>query len=103
MWLAPVGVTVIPVSEAHKDYAYEVLAKLKKAGIRANIDDRNEKMGYRIRENQLKKVPYMLVVGDKEQADSTVAPRDRKEILKDAMPLDEFIAYALQEIKEKRR
>ncbi|MEG1049707.1 MAG: threonine--tRNA ligase, partial [Oscillospiraceae bacterium] len=63
-WLAPVQAVVIPVSGAHIEYANKVLEQLKKAGIRAEIDDRNEKMGYRIRENQLQKVPYMLVVGD---------------------------------------
>lgn len=102
MWLAPIQTVVIPVSEVHKDYAYEVLAQLKKAGIRANVDDRNEKMGYRIRENQLQKVPYMLVVGDKEIADGTVAPRDRKELLNGVLPLADFITYAKKEIEEKR-
>lgn len=101
-WLAPVQAVVIPVSEAHKDYAYEVLKKLDAAGIRAKVDDRNEKMGYRIRENQLQKVPYMLVVGDKEAADGTVAVRDRKDVLKDAMPVAEYIDYVVKEIKERR-
>ncbi|MBQ5782725.1 MAG: threonine--tRNA ligase, partial [Oscillospiraceae bacterium] len=73
-WLAPVQAVVIPVSEAHKEYAHEVLAKLKAAGVRAECDDRNEKMGYRIRENQLNKVPYRLVVGDKEAQSGEVAP-----------------------------
>ena len=102
-WLAPVQAVVIPVSEAHKEYAHEVLAKLKEAGIRATVDDRNEKMGYRIRENQLQKVPYMLVVGDKEAEAGAVAPRDRKEILKDAMSVESFIDYIKAEIKERRR
>ena len=102
-WLAPVQAVVIPVSEAHKEYAHEVLAKLKAAGIRAECDDRNEKMGYRIRENQLQKVPYMLVVGDKEAEAGAVAPRDRKEVLKGAMPTEEFIEYITAEIKERRR
>ena len=80
-----------------------MLAKLKAAGIRAECDDRNEKMGYRIRENQLKKVPYMLVVGDKEAEAGAVAPRDRKEILKEAMSTESFIEYITTEIKERRR
>ncbi len=101
-WLAPVQAVVIPVGEAHKDYAYEVLKKLEAAGIRAKVDDRNEKMGYRIRENQLQKVPYMLVVGDKEIADGSVSVRDRKEVLKDAMPTADFIDYVVKEIKERR-
>jgi len=102
-WLAPVQAVVIPVSEAHKEYAHKVLAQLKEAGIRATVDDRNEKMGYRIRENQLQKVPYMLVVGDKEAEAGAVAPRDRKEILKDAMSVESFIDYIKAEIKERRR
>ena len=102
-WLAPVQAVVIPVSEAHKEYAHKVYEQLKAAGIRAEVDDRNEKMGYRIRENQLKKVPYMLVVGDKEAEAGAVAPRDRKEILKEAMPTEAFIEYITTEIKERRR
>ena len=101
-WLAPVQAVVIPVSEAHKDYAYEVLAKLEAAGIRAKVDDRNEKMGYRIRENQLQKVPYMLVVGDKEIEAGAVAVRARKENLDGAMPVAEFVDYVVDEIKERR-
>ena len=101
-WLAPVQAVVIPVSEAHKDYAYEVLKQLNAAGIRAKVDDRNEKMGYRIRENQLQKVPYMLVVGDKEIADGAVAVRARKENLAGPMPTGEFIDYVVAEIKERR-
>ncbi|MEG2929790.1 MAG: threonine--tRNA ligase [Oscillospiraceae bacterium] len=102
MWLAPVQAVVIPVSGANIEYANKVLAQLKLAGIRAEIDDRNEKIGYRIRENQLQKIPYMLVVGDKEQEDGTVTPRDRKEVLSEAMPMDKFIEYAVKETKERR-
>ncbi|MEG1781692.1 MAG: threonine--tRNA ligase [Oscillospiraceae bacterium] len=101
-WLAPVQAVVIPVSEAHKEYANEVLKQLDKAGIRGKVDDRSEKIGYRIRENQLQKVPYMLVVGDKEVADGAVAVRDRKEVLSQAMPLADYIAYVKQEIAERR-
>ena len=101
-WLAPVQAVIIPVSEAHKDYAYEVQKKLDAAGIRVKVDDRNEKMGYRIRENQLQKVPYMLVVGDKEIADGAVSVRARKENLDGAMPVADFIDYIKAEIKERR-
>ena len=101
-WLAPVQAVVIPVSEAHKDYAYEVQKKLDAEGIRVKVDDRNEKMGYRIRENQLQKVPYMLVVGDKEIADGAVSVRARKENLDGAMPVADFIDYIVAEIKERR-
>ena len=101
-WLAPVQAVIIPVSEAHKEYAYEVQKKLDAEGIRVKVDDRNEKMGYRIRENQLQKVPYMLVVGDKEIADGAVSVRARKENLDGAMPVAEFMDYILAEIKERR-
>ncbi len=101
-WLAPVQVVVIPVAEAHKNYANEVLKKLEAVGIRAKVDDRNEKMGYRIRENQLQKVPYMLIVGDKEASDNAVSVRARKENLDGVMPVDEFVNYVVEEIKERR-
>ena len=101
-WLAPVQAVIIPVSEAHKEYAYEVQKKLDAEGIRVKVDDRNEKMGYRIRENQLQKVPYMLVVGDKEIADGAVSVRARKENLDGAMPVADFIDYIKAEIKERR-
>ena len=101
-WLAPVQAVVIPVSEAHKEYAHKVYEQLRAAGIRVECDDRNEKMGYRIRENQLQKVPYMLVVGDKEIADGAVAVRARKENLEGPMPVAEFIDYIVNEIKERR-
>ena len=101
-WLAPVQAVIIPVSEAHKEYAYEVQKQLDAAGVRVKVDDRNEKMGYRIRENQLQKVPYMLVVGDKEIADGAVAVRARKENLEGPMPVAEFIDYIVNEIKERR-
>ena len=66
LWLAPVQAVVIPVTERHQDYAREVAAKLRAHGVRVHVDDRNERLGYKIREAQLQKVPYMLVVGDKE-------------------------------------
>ena len=72
-WLAPTQVTVIPVSnEAHVDYAWEVADALKNVGIRVNVDERNEKMQYKIRQSQTNKIPYQIIVGDKEQADKTV-------------------------------
>ncbi|MGX7174077.1 threonine--tRNA ligase [Enterococcus ratti] len=72
-WLAPVQVTIIPVSvDAHSDYAYEIKERLQMKGLRVEVDDRNEKMGYKIRASQTQKIPYQLVVGDKEVADATV-------------------------------
>ena len=99
VWIAPVQATVLPVSNFFDDYGYEVLAKLKEAGIRAEIDARNEKIGYRIREAQLSKVPYMLVVGADEQEAGTVAVRARKEGEGGVMTIDEFIAKVKDEVK----
>ena len=99
VWIAPVQATVLPVSNFFDDYGKEVLAKLKEAGIRAEIDLRNEKIGYRIREAQLSKVPYMLVVGADEQEAGTVAVRARKEGEGGVMSVDEFIAKVKDEVK----
>jgi threonyl-tRNA synthetase len=79
IWLAPVQVVVIPISERHHEYARQVREKLAGAGLRVELDDRNEKMGYKIREAQTLKVPYMLVVGDKEAQSGTVSVRNRFE------------------------
>ena len=99
VWIAPVQATVLPVSNFFDDYGYEVLAKLKDAGIRCEIDARNEKIGYRIREAQLSKVPYMLVVGADEQEAGTVAVRARKEGEGGVMTVDGFIAKVKDEVK----
>ncbi len=77
VWLAPVQAVLVPVTEKHRDYAHEVADELRKLGLRVHVDDRNEKLGYRIREAQVQKVPYMLVVGDKEVESRTVAVRHR--------------------------
>lgn len=84
------------------DYAAEVKEKLAAAGFRVELDDRNEKIGYKIREAQLQKIPYVLVVGDREKEDGTVSVRSRKEENKAiVMPLDEFIAAAKKESDDK--
>ncbi len=98
VWLAPVQVKVLPIGDAQLDYAYEVAQKLRAKGIRLEVDDRREKIGYKIREAQMEKVPYMLVVGEKEVEGQTVAVRSRKEGDKGAMPLDTFAAAVLEEI-----
>src|SRR5690606_20276305 len=79
LWLAPVQARVLTIADAHADYARKVLEELKEAGIRAELDDRSEKIGYKIREAQLQKIPYMLVVGEKERESGTVAVRKRSE------------------------
>ena len=97
-WLAPVQVKLLPIADAHKDYANEVKAKLEDVGIRVEVDERNEKIGYKIREAQLQKIPYMLVLGDKEKEAGTVGVRSRKDGDIGAMDLDEFIAKVVEEI-----
>lgn len=79
VWLAPVQARIIPITERHHDYANELAAEMKKAGIRVDVDARSEKMGYKIREGQMQKIPYLLVVGDKEMEARTVSVRKRKE------------------------
>ena len=76
-WLAPVQARILPISLKHAEYAHRVLAEFQQARIRAELDDRNEKLGYRIREAQLKKVPYMLVVGEREAQNGTASLRRR--------------------------
>lgn len=97
-WLAPVQVEVLPIADAHVEYANEVKAKLEDVGIRVEVDERNEKIGYKIREAQLQKIPYMLVLGDKEKEAGTVGVRSRKDGDIGAMPIDEFIAKIVEEI-----
>ncbi len=97
-WLAPVQVKLLPIADAHNDYANEVKSKLEDVGIRVEVDERNEKIGYKIREAQLQKIPYMLVLGDKEKEAGTVGVRSRKDGDIGAMDLDEFIAKVVEEI-----
>ena len=101
LWLSPVQAEIIPISERHREYAEQIADKLKAAGLRVECDLRSEKMGYKIREAQLQKVPYMLVVGDKEQETGSVSVRTRKGEDKGAMPLDSFLASALEEVRTK--
>ena len=101
VWLSPVQVKVMPITDRAADYAEEVAAKLNELDIRVETDLRNEKIGYKIREAQMQKLPYMLVVGDKEKEAGTVAVRTRNGVDLGAMPLDEFIARIQDEIKNK--
>ena len=97
-WLAPVQARVLPVSEKHLEYGRAVYAKLRDARVRGELDDRNEKLGYRIREAQLKKVPYMLVVGERESQNGTVSLRHRTGEDRGAIPLDRVLADLAREI-----
>ena len=102
-WLAPVQVKLLPISDRQHNYAAEVAKKLTSAGIRVETDTRNEKIGYKIREAQLEKVPYMLVIGDKECENGTVAVRSRKNGDMGTESLDTFIADVRKEIDELAR
>ena len=100
-WLSPVQVSILPITDRTAQYADEVKALLEKAGFRVEVDHRNEKIGKKIREAQLKKVPYMLVLGDKEAEAATVAVRNRAGGDQGAMPLDEFINILREEVEQK--
>ena len=99
LWLAPVQVKVLPITDRASEYADKVAADLEAAGIRTEIDHRNEKIGYKIREAQLQKLPYMVVVGDKEAAAGTVAVRTRTGEDLGAMEFDAFVAKLKEEIE----
>lgn len=101
MWLAPVQVKVLPISDVTRDYAQKITDQLEAAGIRVEIDTRNEKIGYKIREAQLQKIPYMLVVGEKEQQNGTVSVRGRKAGDLGSMTLEAFLKKAKEEIDTK--
>ncbi|MBR6704294.1 MAG: threonine--tRNA ligase [Lachnospiraceae bacterium] len=101
VWLAPVQVKVLPISDKYMDYAEKVNAALQEAGIRVELDRRGEKIGYKIREAQSMKIPYMLIVGQKEEEDGTVAVRSRSEGDLGAQPLGEFLAKVQEEIRTK--
>ena len=93
----------MPIADRHLDYVYEIKKQLEANGIlRVEVDDRSEKLGYKLREAQLEKVPYMLVVGHKDIENNTVSVRSRKEGDKGAMAIDEFIKAVKEEIDTKR-
>lgn len=101
LWLAPVQVKILPIADRHQEAAHKAVEKLQSLGIRAESDDRSEKIGYKIREAQLMKVPYMLVIGDKEVENGTVSVRSRSEGDLGSKTLEEFSESAMQEIKTK--
>ena len=101
VWLSPVQVKLLPITEKQQAYAEELCAQMKAQGIRVELDSRNEKIGYKIREAQMEKVPYMLVLGEKEAQEKLVAVRRRDKGDTGAFPVGEFIAQVKKEIKEK--
>ena len=102
LWLAPVQTIIVPIADRHGDYAETVATRLREAGLRVEVDARQEKMGYKIREAQLRKIPYMLVTGDREAADDAVAVRHRTDGDQGARAVDDFIASALAEVQRRR-
>ena len=103
LWVAPVQVKILPITDNQHEYAFDLKEKLIEKGIRVEVDDRNEKTGYKIREAQLQKIPYMLVVGEKEASSNTVAVRSREDGDIGTESIDEFIAKLEKEIEEKKR
>jgi threonyl-tRNA synthetase len=103
LWLAPVQAVVLPIADRHVPYSRTVLERLVAAGLRAELDDRQEKIGFKIRGAQLQKIPYMLVTGDREAAEGTVAVRTRAGGDQGARPIDEFIAAALDEARTRAK
>jgi len=102
LWLSPVQATVLPIADRHVDYANRVAGELKAAGFRVTIDDRNEKTGFKIREAQLQKIPYMLIVGDREQESGTVSVRSRSEGDRGAVPIAQLIDELRREAESLR-
>lgn len=103
MWLMPEQVRVLPISEKFLDKALEVDRELKAQGIRSTADSRNEKIGYKIREAQMEKIPYMLIIGEKEVQENVVSVRSRKDGVLGSMSLEAFLEKALTEIREKAK
>jgi threonyl-tRNA synthetase len=103
VWLAPVQAMIIPIADRHQEYANKVLDTLKSAGVRAEVDSRSERMNAKVRDAQLMKIPYMLVVGDKEQQSQTVSVRLRTNENLGATPLDTFVARITDIVKTKSR
>lgn len=101
-WLAPVQVKVIPVSERHLGYAKQVAKDMNAAGLRVEVDERNEKLGYKIRGAQMEKVPYMLILGDKEEEAGNISVRQRDGEENNGVNMADFVAEVLAEVKERR-
>ena len=100
-WLAPVQVKLLPIADRHLDYLYEVKKALEAEGMRCEVDDRNEKIGYKIREAQVKKIPYMVVVGDKDIENKTVSIRSRKDGDLGAMSVEDFVRLMVEKVRTK--
>ena len=102
LWMSPVQVKIIPISDKHNEHAAKVMAEMKTRGIRVEIDDRSERMNLKVRQAQLDKINYMVVLGDKEAAENTVSVRKRSGEQLPTMPLAEFLDMLAEEIKSKK-
>ena len=102
VWLSPVQVKILPITDRTHEYAADVMNKLDALGFRCELDSRSEKIGYKIREAQLEKVPYMLVLGDKEKEAGQVAVRCRETGETEVMALEDFIARLTQEVSSRQ-
>lgn len=102
-WLSPVQVKFLPVADRHQDYCREVMSKLQASGVRCELDDRSEKTGFKIRSAQMEKVPYMIIVGDKDIEANTISVRSRKNGDEGATSVDEFLSRIVTEIATKAR
>ena len=102
MWMAPEQIRFLPIGDEQIAYCRELADKMDRMGMRVTVDERNEKIGYKIRAAQLEKIPYMLVVGEKEMTEATVAVRSRKAGDMGAMSAEDFIAFARAQIDEKK-
>ncbi|MEZ3562730.1 MAG: threonine--tRNA ligase, partial [Duncaniella sp.] len=100
LWLAPQQAVVLPISEKFNDYAYEVARQLNAQDIRTQVDDRNEKIGKKIRDNELKRIPYMLIVGEKEAENAEISVRKQGEGDKGSMKIANFAAELTREVNE---
>lgn len=101
LWLAPVQVQIIPVSTVHLDHCLEVQQQLRSIGIRATIDERDEKLGYKMREAQMQKIPYIAVIGDKERQEKTLNIRQHGEKTSKELSIEDFKHIAAQQIKDR--
>ena len=102
MWMAPEQIRLLPIGDEQAEYAHAVANKCEALGMRVTVDERNEKIGYKIRAAQLEKIPYMLVIGEKEMADGAVAVRSRKTGDMGCMSVDEFLAFAKEQVDSKK-
>jgi threonyl-tRNA synthetase len=100
LWLAPDQAVVLPISEKFNDYAYDVARRLNEADVRAIVDDRNEKIGRKIRDNELRRIPYLLIVGEKEAENDEVSVRKQGEGDKGSMKISNFAAELTAEVNE---